>query len=202
MDYPRLGLPLPLELVNTTFASAGQPRDALTTPEDLGAWLRANREHFGKLPTVATTSADLDRFRALRETLRRIVGAVAASSRPAATDIALVNRLSAAAPRYAHLAWLQRGPRMTLNETADATTSLLGGVARAAIELLTGSERERISRCQAPGCVLFFLREPRRRHWCSAACGNRARVARHYRRYARPRRTSGAERDKDRAPTD
>jgi predicted RNA-binding Zn ribbon-like protein len=194
MDYPRRGLPLPLELVNTTFASAGQPCDALTTPEDLSAWLRANRDHFTRLPLVAASSADLDRFRALREALRSIFGAVAAGNRPSATDIALVNGLSAAAPGYAHLAWLQRGPRLTRMDTADATTSLLGAVARAAIELLAGPEWERISRCQAPGCVLFFLREPRRRHWCSAACGNRARVARHYSRHARSRRTSAAER--------
>ncbi len=44
--YPRLDLPLPLELVNTHFASGGKPVDALATPDDLDAWLRANAELF------------------------------------------------------------------------------------------------------------------------------------------------------------
>jgi predicted RNA-binding Zn ribbon-like protein len=48
--------------------------------------------------------------------------------------------------------------------------------------LLAGPDASRIRACQAPGCVLFFLAERRRRDWCSPACGNRARVARHYRR--------------------
>jgi len=61
--------------------------------------------------------------------------------------------------------------------------SAAASVARASIELLASPDRERICICQAPGCVLFFLKEGRRRHWCSAACGNRARVARHYARH-------------------
>nr|WP_083986585.1 CGNR zinc finger domain-containing protein [Frankia sp. EI5c] len=36
--------------------------------------------------------------------------------------------------------------------------------------------------CAAPGCPLFFVKHHPRREWCSAACGNRARVARHYAR--------------------
>ncbi|WP_317183827.1 CGNR zinc finger domain-containing protein [Intrasporangium sp.] len=36
--------------------------------------------------------------------------------------------------------------------------------------------------CYGPGCVLYFVREHTRREWCSAGCGNRARVARHYHR--------------------
>jgi hypothetical protein len=34
--------------------------------------------------------------------------------------------------------------------------------------------------CGAPGCVLMFLKDHPRREWCSNACGNRARQARHY----------------------
>ena len=37
--------------------------------------------------------------------------------------------------------------------------------------------------CHAPGCVLYFLKDHPRREWCSTACGNRARAARHYRRH-------------------
>ncbi|MEU9839973.1 CGNR zinc finger domain-containing protein [Actinomadura sp. NPDC048032] len=38
--------------------------------------------------------------------------------------------------------------------------------------------------CEADDCVLLFLPAHPRRRWCSAArCGNRVRVARHYRRH-------------------
>nr|WP_137969774.1 CGNR zinc finger domain-containing protein [Streptomyces antimycoticus] len=34
-----------------------------------------------------------------------------------------------------------------------------------------------------PNCLLFFVKHHARREWCSPACGNRVRVARHYRRH-------------------
>jgi predicted RNA-binding Zn ribbon-like protein len=185
MDYPSRALPLPLELLNTTFASGGQPRDALTSPADLDAWLDANAEHFPTRPSKAT-AADLARFRDLRAAARRIFSALVEATQPSTEDIELLNRSSAAAPRFARLDW-QAAPRLTLATHATASASALGIVATATIELLAGPDRTRISRCQAPGCVLFFLREPRRRHWCSPGCGNRARVARHYARHVSPR---------------
>jgi predicted RNA-binding Zn ribbon-like protein len=189
MDYPRRGLPLPLELVNTLFARAGQPCDALERPEDLHAWLSAHAERLPTLPQTSTP-ADVERFRALRAALRRIFSAVAEATLPSSEDIAVLNATGAAAPLFARLDW-DRRPRITVIATADAVTSALGAVAHDAIQLLGGPNLQLITRCQAPGCVLFFLREPRRRHWCSAACGNRARVARHYARM-RPQSLMGA----------
>ena len=40
-------------------------------------------------------------------------------------------------------------------------------------------------RVHAPGCVLYFIKDHPRREWCSTACGNRARAARHYARHTR-----------------
>jgi len=53
-------------------------------------------------------------------------------------------------------------------------------IARDAIALLGGPLREDVRACHAPGCVQYFVKDHPRREWCSAACGNRARVARHY----------------------
>ncbi|WP_225993278.1 CGNR zinc finger domain-containing protein [Actinomadura rudentiformis] len=47
-------------------------------------------------------------------------------------------------------------------------------------------DRLQLRACLAPGCVLYFLKNHPRREWCTAACGNRARGARHYRRHRRP----------------
>jgi predicted RNA-binding Zn ribbon-like protein len=179
--YPRRGLPLPLELVNTAFAQAGQPRDALSTPAALDAWLRLNDL---PLPDARDATA-LARFRALRTALRALFGAVASQTDPPADTIELLNALSLAAPRVAQLAWRDGAARLSMDDLpgTDATTGALAEVARAAMLLLTGPDGARLRACQAPGCVLFFLAAGRRRDWCSPACGNRARVARHYRRH-------------------
>ncbi|MEU1601426.1 CGNR zinc finger domain-containing protein [Streptomyces sp. NPDC005708] len=45
--------------------------------------------------------------------------------------------------------------------------------------------------CLAPNCLLFFVKNHARREWCSPACGNRVRVARHYRRHHPAPRAKG-----------
>jgi predicted RNA-binding Zn ribbon-like protein len=58
----------------------------------------------------------------------------------------------------------------------------LGAFAIDAIDLLSGPHRGDLRACGAPGCFLLFLKDHPRREWCCAACGNRARQARHYAR--------------------
>jgi predicted RNA-binding Zn ribbon-like protein len=186
--YPRLGLPVPLELVNTQFAQSGQCRDALATPDDLDAWLQANAELFpGPTHAPASSGTELEQFRALRDALRALCGAVAEGTPPPHAALQVLNDLSAQAPQFARLEWLEGAPHVTMVDVTLVGATPLAIVARAAIQLLAGPDRERISACRGPGCVLFFLKERRRRDWCSATCGNRARVARHYRRH-RPSR--------------
>jgi predicted RNA-binding Zn ribbon-like protein len=186
--YPRLDLPLPLELVNTRFASGGKPLDALATPDDLDAWLRANAELFDAddlhVTSPMATPTLLERFRQLRAALHRLLAAVVdanlAPTGGSQDDLQLLNDLAAGAPRFPQLRLLDGVYRLHEADQADADTALLASVARAAMGLLAGSDVARLRRCTAPGCVLFFLRERRRREWCSDGCGNRARVARHY----------------------
>jgi predicted RNA-binding Zn ribbon-like protein len=59
-------------------------------------------------------------------------------------------------------------------------TAALAQVAEQAIELFGGPDASRLRACYAPGCVLYFIAAHPRREWCSVACGNRARAARHY----------------------
>jgi predicted RNA-binding Zn ribbon-like protein len=58
-------------------------------------------------------------------------------------------------------------------------------LARDAIDLLTGTTAGDLRACGAPGCILLFVKDHPRREWCSNACGNRARQARHYERVRR-----------------
>jgi hypothetical protein len=56
----------------------------------------------------------------------------------------------------------------------------LATVATESIDLLAGPDAPQLRACYAPGCVLYFVKDHPRREWCSNACGNRSRVARHY----------------------
>ncbi len=198
--YPQLDLPLPLELVNTSFASGGQPLDGLATPDDLDAWLRVNASLIDAATPPRATPALLERFRQLREAVRRMLTAVVEAAPPPADDVRLLNDLAAASPRYPRL-YVPDGDAAApggyelraVDRAATPDAAVLASVARATMQLLTRPDLDRLRRCAGPGCVLFFLREHRRRARCSDACGNRARVARHYDQHRRqPSATSPA----------
>ena len=92
-----------------------------------------------------------------------------------------VNRSSAASPSYRQidLSSAER-PRVVYESQTGRAEQILGAIADAAIDLLTGPDRERIKVCPAPSCGMFYLAGKGDQQWCSASCGNRARVARHY----------------------
>jgi predicted RNA-binding Zn ribbon-like protein len=64
---------------------------------------------------------------------------------------------------------------------------VLSALAADAIDLVTGPNRASLRVCGAPGCVLAFVKRHPRREWCSTACGNRVRQARHYLRHTQGR---------------
>jgi predicted RNA-binding Zn ribbon-like protein len=64
-------------------------------------------------------------------------------------------------------------------------TDVLQALAREGIEALTPPDGLPLRACLAPSCVLYYVQDHPRRAWCSAACGNRARAARHYARSRR-----------------
>lgn len=85
--------------------------------------------------------------------------------------------------RYAHK--LVIGPDLgwTWAEGDRAPDAMLGPIVRAALDLLTTSDRERIKICEADDCVWVFYdgSKNRSRRWCDMAqCGNRAKARRFY----------------------
>ena len=118
----------------------------------------------------------VDELVALRTAVREALHA-AHDGRPIpAAAIAELNRRSAASPRSLVL---EHGAARVRHHGATATDVVLGEIAASAIELVTGSD---LRVCGAPRCVLMFVKDHPRREWCSNACGNRARQARHYAR--------------------
>lgn len=100
----------------------------------------------------------------LRDAIRELFAAAASGTAPPPAAVELVNRL-AAAPRL----------RWDTGRPALAPEAPAAEAARTAVELLAGG---RVHRCGNPRCVHFFV-AGRRRDYCSDACANRTRVARH-----------------------
>jgi predicted RNA-binding Zn ribbon-like protein len=197
-DAPILGEPLPVELMNTIWADRDGVHDSLADAEGTQAWLQAIA------PRIDLTGSDMeqamshspqrarDAARSLRDALRRLAAAATDDDRKAATSVIadtataidLVNHAARNATNRPVLVVGGDGTWSRHTEPADDPVSAtLAGIARQAIDLFTGPGRGDLRTCHAPGCVLYFVKQHPRREWCSAACGNRARVARHYRRH-------------------
>jgi predicted RNA-binding Zn ribbon-like protein len=176
-EYPARGGPLPIELVNTVFAEHGEPRDALATPDGLRDWLDVNRLQ------TPPSNVDIEQLRALRDALRELLTATVTHRPPDAAAIEQLNAVTRAAPRFEQLTLDNGELRARTTEIAQPADRALAAIARATVALVTGPDAKRVAVCGAPGCILFFLKDRRSAAWCSTACGNRARVARHYQRH-------------------
>jgi predicted RNA-binding Zn ribbon-like protein len=185
-EGPLQGEPPAVELHNTLYAVRGEFVDGLETADGLSAWLGAIAE---RLPVRANEvdSSRRPEFVALRDAVREALHAALEGKPVPAAVLETLNRATARAP-VSPLAVLQTDGRLHAKmryHAADATDVAVAYLAADAIELLTGPDRERIRACGAPGCVLAFVKDHPRRTWCSNACGNRARQARHYQRTRR-----------------
>ncbi|WP_329487820.1 ABATE domain-containing protein [Kitasatospora sp. NBC_01246] len=188
-EMPVGGEHLALDLVNSTFVRGGLRGhlvDVLVEPSDLAVWVdrHAVELDLASVPAGSPGPAELAAFLELRGALRAVLTAVVAGEPAGAAEVAVVNAAVRAAP-----GWVELGPGAAargVHRTAagERGAVLLGRVAQAAVELLTGDRRELVRACPAPGCILFFLQRHARRAWCSTACGTRVRVARHSRRHA------------------
>jgi predicted RNA-binding Zn ribbon-like protein len=186
---PLLHEPLAVDLHNTRYAVRGDIVDGLETAEGLRAWLAAIA---GRLPAPARDADPARRpeFVALRTAVEEILRAVLERRRPAAAALEVVNAAVTGAPG-SPLAVVDAGGRLQAEMSyhdVDPTDVALAAIAADAVEVATGSASDELRACGAPGCVLMFLKDHPRRTWCSAACGNRARQARHYERVRNARR--------------
>ena len=188
------GEPPPVRLMNTIWADTAGVHDDLTTPAALRDLMVAvDAHHAGTLKRPSLE--ELAEARLLRDSLRRLAAFCTDDPRPAAQSptgsidvaVAAVNRAVTHRP---HTQLALRDDRLHRGHppTASPTRVALAELAHDAIDLLTGPTAAKLRACHAPGCVLYFVKSHPRREWCSEACGNRARAARHYRRIREQRR--------------
>ncbi len=174
--------------MNTIWADTAGIHDELTNAAALHDWLIAVTDYDSMQPNEPSRD-ELDDALLLRDSLRRLAAYSTADVRPNAQSpvtevdhaIDVVNALLADRP-HAQLKVLDGQLRVVSAPRASPARSALAALGHEAIELLPGPTAVNLRACNAPGCVLYFVKSHPRREWCSEACGNRARAARHYQR--------------------
>ncbi|QRP50657.1 ABATE domain-containing protein [Amycolatopsis sp. FDAARGOS 1241] len=173
-----------------TLAAESTPGDGelLTSPERSTAWWGL------QLPSLpASPAPGLVPTLRLRAAIRELLEAHLDGRSPDPASVEEVNAVAASVPTSPRLgrepAAGSPSPEAELAahtrwHTEHGGNVALAAVAREAIELFGDAGRlSRLRRCANPDCTMLFLATNRRRRWCAGSvCGNRVRVARHYRR--------------------
>jgi predicted RNA-binding Zn ribbon-like protein len=197
-SFIKLGADLAVDFANTA-GSEGDAAGGLESWRDLvdfielhgavsrseGAVLRAMGERDARACVAA-----LDQARALRETARDVLAAMAGRRALKAQWIAAINQALVWGAGSARLERGVRGWQLGFVASWTEPFRALAPVARAIADLVARGQGHEIKRCANPRCVLYFLdrSRARRRRWCSmAVCGNRMKVAAHARRHGRRR---------------
>ncbi|GIH93249.1 CGNR zinc finger domain-containing protein [Planobispora siamensis] len=184
---PLTGEPLALDLVNTRPRTPQGPVDLLADPEALRSWLALQRDRLPGLTedeTSALAPSDLSAVHAVREHAAAAIERARRGERPPEAALRGLNRAQAAAPAVRELSWDGASVTAVTRRPGAPGARLTTMLAEAVAGLLTDPAIIRVRECEADDCVMLFLPAHPRRRWCSAArCGNRARVARYYRRH-------------------
>jgi predicted RNA-binding Zn ribbon-like protein len=182
-----------LDFVNTELMAGGQRVDLLARFGDLVDWLRAAglvdereaRAARGRWGASGAGRSALQRARELRAELRAAAERVAAGRPVGARALRAIN---AVLERPVHATLVRRagaGFERVDRWSFAAAEDLLAPVAESARDLLVDGDLALVRKCRNPDCILFFYdtTKNRARAWCSmSSCGNREKVASHYRR--------------------
>ena len=131
-------------------------------------------------PAVARRSLHV--LLSFRNVLFRVLSALAAGHAPVREDLECVEVPVLGALRSAHLMRQNRTFAWTIRHSESSMKTPLARIALSALRLLQGEDLSRLRECQRCSWLFVDRSKSHGRRWCRAdACGNRARVARHYR---------------------
>lgn len=181
-----------LDLINTQLIVKGEPRDLLESVDDLSLWLRqaklltTSQAKIAKVHLHNEEAASLlERAKTLRATLRIVAERVAVGKIVPDSAIDATNQLLAQRPGYTLLVRAKEGIKRRFHSMATQQVELLAPLLESASDLLSSGRLRLIKKCANAACILYFLDTTKNhtRNWCSMQmCGNRMKVAAHYRR--------------------
>jgi len=170
-----------VDLVNTLAVPGSLVADDLLSADrGAAAWWRIERARVpgGELP-------DIGSLRRLRSALRDVIEALVDGRPVPPVAVSDLNFFMEAAPASMRLRLTGTELRTEVQWHGEyGGNARLAFVAAQAAEFLTSpSKVRRLRRCANPACSMIFVAVNPRRSWCApGVCGNRVRVARHYRR--------------------
>ena len=182
-----------LHFVNTRYwRGSGEATETLLNSQDLKNWIAES----AGLPAAALAKATAamggdcsekifaDAI-ALRESLYRVFGAIAAQAALPDADLGRLNEALADAPSRARLVHRDAGAVWAVRAIEATAADLLTPVIWSAADLLAQTDHRRVRRCANDKCLWLFIDRSKAgtRRWCDMkACGNRAKSHRHYAR--------------------
>ena len=168
-----------LDFLSTIAERGTRDDEKLQFEQDLASWI----EQSGIVDTAPPViNQALERAKALREAMFRLVASLIEHQTPSATDRALVNAAAEASPP------LLRLDDNGLHRYGDVD-AVLALFARDCLDLFDSPDRAALRWCADPNCTRPFIDRSRgqRRRWCGMkGCGDRAKAA----AYRRRRRTA------------
>jgi predicted RNA-binding Zn ribbon-like protein len=182
-----------LDFLNTEPMADGRRIDQLPDFESLVAWCaeagfieadlaRALVRRWG---STANGRAAVARAREFRASLRHLLAQQTRGEPPSARALSSLNRALALELGHTQLVRHERRVNRRQRVAVEHPEQLLRPIAEAAASLLCDADPALIRRCKSADCVLLFydVSKNHARRWCSMElCGNRTKVAAHYRR--------------------
>jgi predicted RNA-binding Zn ribbon-like protein len=189
-----------LDFINTEMIIEGQRTDLLETPADLFNWsMRASLLDANEERAMRTGLAPAEREKFLRESkafrgvLREMAERIVTNKPVTRSTTEEINRLLSQRPGYTQLLRTNGRFEHRFYSSTKGPVQLPALLAESASDLLCASKFSLIKKCRNDACILYFYDTTKNhaRQWCSMnICGNRMKVAAHYRRQRR-----GTERD-------
>lgn len=197
-SFIRVGPDLAVEFANRRGID-GDPAGGLASWRELLDFLElhgaVSRSEARALRTMAERNAGacaaaLVQARALRDTVRQVLSAMAGRRALSAQWIATINQALLWGAGWSRLERGAGGWQAGFTPSCEEPVRALAPVARAVADLIATGRSEAVRQCANPRCSLYFRDRSRgrRRRWCSmAVCGNRMKVAAHAHRHGRRR---------------
>lgn len=189
------------DFVNTQMIVRGKPTDLLETFEDLVQWLVQVKMLDARAGETAITSWEVavrercfDEAITFRRTLRTMVEHIVAGRLIPGATVAAINRLLAQCHGYSQLGYVNGQFERRFHSDVAQASRLLTSLADDVSDLLCSGDLPLVKKCQNRACILYFYDTTKNhaRNWCSMQlCGNRMKVAAHYRRERQARKRHG-----------
>jgi len=191
-----------LDFVNTEIVENGDRVDLLGGFADLTAWCAATQVMSASQAAALTArwggaqggQQAFERAVRFRTSLRAMVEWIAAGHRTApSAALEAINDILRHRTGELKVVQTRQGYETRFTARMSEPGDLLVPIAESAADLLAAGDVALVKKCQNPQCILYFYdtTKSHTRRWCSmTACGNRAKVAAHYKRTKREARSS------------